>query len=176
VLFDAPLDARTFSRALDRALDAGDLDAARALARAGGDAWLARISRAALDAWPEPRAVSASLDEALAELRGEADAGLRPLRMVASLASTLGMLAAILALNHVGVPSGGLLALQAGLVQSLVVAQAVASVAMGGCTAMVVLMARALIRRHTKRLYDEAVRLIASLTAHAEGPEGTSAA
>lgn len=175
VLFAAPLDARLFGRALDRALDARDLDQARALARAGGDAWLARIARAGLDVWSEPRAVPGALDEALAELRDDADRGLGPLRMLASLASTLGMLAAILSLNGVGVPSGGLLALQAGLQQSMAVAGAVAAVAVGGCTAVVILVARAVIRRHTKRLYDEAVRLIASLTVHAGEGEGTSA-
>ncbi len=171
VLFTAPLDARTFARALDRALDAGDLAQARALARAADAAWLARIARAALDVWGEQRAVVAALDEALADLRGEADSGLLPLRMVASLASTLGMLAAILALNGVGVPHGGLVALQAGLAQRLAVAQAVASVAVGGSTAILVLLARGVVRRHTKRLYDEAVRLIASLTTHAGDPD-----
>lgn len=172
VLFDAPLDAHHFARALDRALDGGDLDQARALARAGGEAWLARVARAALDVWTEPRAVRGALDEVLAELREQANAGLLPLRMIASLGSTLGLLAAILALNHVGVRSGGLLALQAGLVQSLAVAQAVASVALGGSTAIVVLVARAVIRKHTKRVYDEAVRLIASLTARADEQMG----
>lgn len=172
VLFTAPLEARTFARALDRALDAGDLAQARALARAGDAAWLARIARAALDVWGDPRAVAAALDEALADLRGEADSGLLPLRMVASLASTLGMLAAILALNGVGVPHGGLIALQAGLAQSLAVAQAVASVALGGSTAILVLLARAVLRRHTKRLYDESLRLIATLTAQAGEPDG----
>jgi len=167
VLFTAPLDARLFGRALDRALDANDLDQARTLARAGGDAWLARIARAALDAWAEPATVSGVLDETLADLREDADSGLRPLRMIASLASTLGMLAAILGLNGVGVPSGGLLALQAGLQQSLAVGQAVASVAIGGATAVIVLLARAVVRRHTKRLYDEAVRLAAGLVVHA---------
>ena len=171
VLFTAPLDARTFARALDRALDSGDLAQARALARAGDAAWLARIARAALDVWGEQRAVVAALDEALADLRAEADSGLRPLRMVASLASTLGMLAAILALNGVGVPHGGLVALQAGLAQSLAVAQAVASVALGGSTAVLVLLSRGVVRRHTKRLYDESVRLIASLTTHAGEPD-----
>lgn len=168
VLFDVPLDARVYNRALDRALDAKDLDQARALARAGGDAWLARIARAGLDAWSEPRTVSGALDEALADLRDDADSGLRPLRMLASLASTFGLFAAILSLNGVGVPSGGLLGLEAGLLQRLAVGQAVVSVAIGGCTAIVVLVARAVIRRHTKRLYEESVRLIASLVAHVD--------
>ena len=174
IFFAAPLDARLFGRALDRALDAGDIEQARALARAGGGAWLARIARAALDVWAAPSTVTGALDEALADLRDDADSGLRPLRVVATLASTLGMLSAILALNGVGVRSGGLLALQAGLQQSLAVEQAVAAVALGGSTAVVLLVARAVVRRHTKRLYDDAVRLVASLIAHAGEKEGTS--
>jgi hypothetical protein len=71
------------------------------------------------------------------------------------------MLFAILSVNGVGAPKGGLLALQAGLVQSLALEQALSCVAVGGATAMVLLLSGAALRRQHKRLLDDLGRLSA---------------
>ena len=169
LFFVAPLEAVPFLRALQRCLDVGDLRGARALAEAGGPGWIAHAAAASLAAWPDPGAVGQRLEEVLADRRDDARAATRPLRAVASLSSCLGMLFAILSLNGVGGASGGLLALEAGLEQSLAVGRAVACVATGGATSLIVLAATGALRRQSRRLLEDLSRLSSALSVHVSG-------
>jgi hypothetical protein len=161
LFFEAPLAGSLFVRACVRYRNAGDLIGARALVVAGRPSWLARAFEEALGVGFDDRGAELRLEELTAELHDLGNASLRPIRGLASLSSSLGMLFAILSVNGVGAPKGGLLALQAGLVQSLALEQALSCVAVGGATAMVLLLSGAALRRQHKRLLDDLGRLSA---------------
>lgn len=175
LFFDAPLTASVFIRAAERFRSAENLVGARSLAAAGRPAWLAVALDAALGEGGSDRAADVRLDEAMTELRDVGDALLRPFRGLASLSSSLGMLFAILSLNGVGVPRNGLLSLQAGLVQTLALERAVSCVAVGGSTALVVLLSLAALRRQAHRIENDLARL-ASVFEASPGPVRSDAA
>ncbi len=170
LFFEAPLAVSVFVRAAERFLGAGDVGGARALATAGRPAWLAIALEAALGEGEDGDAQGGRdseirLEETIAELHDSAEALLRPFRALASLSSSLGMLFAILSLNGVGGPSDGLLALQAGLVQSLALERALSCVAVGGATALVVLLSLGTLRRQARRLAEDLDRLASVVAA-----------
>jgi hypothetical protein len=102
--------------------------------------------------------------ELLLELRDEASSRLRLLRVAATLASTMGLLGGILTLTHVTMPDAGLLALQAGAVERLVMQQAVATMAIGVGTSAVCFQALALLRPAAQRLIIQAQQLSSALS------------
>ncbi len=131
LLFTAPVSAALFE-ALSRALTAGNLAAARALARESARRWPSRVVLAALGAGGEdgPDAV----DTELSDLASKAEAQLGLIRVSATLGSTLGLLGAILAIQR-GFSGHGLLALRAGLAQQVALSEAVVHMAIGIGTA-----------------------------------------
>jgi len=167
--FEAPLTASVFVRACERYLRAGDLRGERALVEAGRTAWLARLYGAVLEGRSGPGVGGGGIEELAIDLRDSGERLLRPLRGFASLAASLGMLFAILSLNGVGVPKGGLLALQAGLVQTLSLEQALSCFAVGGATSGVALASVTALRRQLAALQrdlDVLMSVVDDVAAH----------
>lgn len=173
LFFDAPLTTAVFVRACERYARAGEVCGERALTEAGGAAWLARVYGAALESRSDPSAGGGGAEELAVDLRDSGERLIRPLRGLASLAAALGMLSAILSLNGVGVPKGGLLALQAGLVQKLSLEQALSCFALGGATSGVALASVTALRRQLARLRND-LDLLLTVVDGAVAHEGRS--
>jgi len=140
------------------ALASGDEAFARRLALAAPGRWGSRLVLAALD--PESGDRSESVASALADLRMEAGAQLGFIRVAATMASTLGLLGGILAIQR-GFSGQGLLALSAGLAQQVALSQALNHMALGIGTAAFCFSAFGLLRAAARDLLTQASQVAA---------------
>jgi len=140
---------------VDRSLRAGEIVQLRAFARAQPEAHVSAVLRAAFD--PEPER-----DEELAELvsglREQSAAGLRLLRVGATIASSLGLLVGILCIQRGFGEPAGLLALEAGLPEKLAMSQALFAMAIGVATSAVCFYALSLLRPAAQALIAQSAR------------------
>ena len=134
-------------RWLVRSIAQDDIEAPRAWARARPRAHVARVIESAL---VEDR--EHELRELLADLREEAVARLQLLRVAATLASTTGLLGGILSLAGGASQPAGLLALRAGEVERLAMAEALTTMAVGVALSALCFQALALLRPAAQKL------------------------
>jgi hypothetical protein len=139
-------------RWLLRSLDEGELDRPLAWARARPDSHVARVLAAALSAQPSELEVQ----ECLADVREEASARLRMLRVCATLSSTTGLLGGILALSRNGPEGAGLEALKAGGAERASMAEAIATMAIGVATSALCFQALAVLRPAAQKAVSQA--------------------
>jgi len=144
-------------RWLLRALDDGEREPARAWARALPSTHVARVLRASIED-DDAR----DLRETLLDLRAEAGARLRLLRVSATLASTLGLLGGILALAG-GAKRAGLDALRAGGAERTTMAEALATMAIGVATSALCFQALALLRPAAQKLIVQSEQIARAL-------------
>lgn len=134
-----------------RALERGAEEPLRQFALARPSTQLGRLLSAMLS---DHTGVAAR--EQLFDLRDEALVRLRLLRVCATIASTLGLLAGILALARANSDSRELLALQAGAAQRHALSEAIASMAIGVATSAFCFQALASLRTAAERMLLQA--------------------
>lgn len=155
--FDAALEAKPIQKAVDAMARAGDFDGLKALAaRLPQRSWIARVLTPATQAAPALEAVEVAVDEALVELKEAATDGLAALRVLTSLATTGGLLGAVLELSKGATPDHSLAALEAGLPQRIAFANAMNSMALGIATAIVCGVCLRALRRDAARIFNDA--------------------
>lgn len=163
VFFGAARFDKRLGDAILAHLREGELESARALAEGGGPMWDARISRAALDAHDQGIDVGAMVDEVMTDLRFQASAGLRSLRVLASIASASGLMGACV--EYVWLMNGdhGLSGLMAGRPQEMATARAILAVAIGFSVMIVALSARTQLGREGRALLTRANKTASAL-------------
>ena len=144
-------------------LRAGELARARALATGGGDAWEAQLGRMAIDAHNRGVDVGAMVEEVMADIRFQAAAGLRSLRVLASIGSASGLMGACVEYVWLMAGDHGLAGLMPGRPQELATARAIVSVAIGFSVMIVALAARARLGREGRVLLTRARKTAGAL-------------
>lgn len=162
LLFRAPLDTRTWLRALHAAVADGDRDGARALARVARPAWVAEIATRALSADPAERA---ELDELLSDYRYEAFRRLRALRILASVGTASGFFGAVLELIWLFSGDHGLAGLQAGRVERIALEGAALSVAIGIAVSVFAFVSLGILKRAAATLITDVQKTAVELSA-----------
>ena len=152
LFFVAPLGAREVRAAVREGLDSAATHTLRALADAGGQAWLARLARAASDAVAEQAPVDHAVEQAATELEFESVAGLSTLRALGLLGVALGLLGATWELIWMLTGDHGLLGLVAGLPEQVATRAAVQAVANGLAIGWVAFSFRPALSRRARRL------------------------
>lgn len=156
VFFGAARFDRRLGEAILAHLRAGELESARMLATGGGPGWEARLGRAAIDAHDRGVDVGAMVDEVMTDLRFQASAGLRSLRVLASIASASGLMGA--SVEYVWLMNGdhGLAGLMAGRPEEMATARGILAVAIGFSVMIVALSARTQLGREGRVLLTRA--------------------
>ena len=155
-------DAR-YSEALMASLRGGDVGRARALAAGGGPAWEARLARAGLEAYDGSMDVGAFVDEVMTDVRFQAGAGLRSLRVLGSIGSASGLMGACVEFVWLMAGDHGLSGLMAGRPQEMATARALLAVAIGFSVMIVALAARSQLGREGRVLLARSRKLAAAL-------------
>lgn len=154
-LYGAALVSDEALRWLIRQLETGDTDHPRAWAEQRSATFVGRVLRAAYgDADTE-----AQVNECLLDLRDEAGARLRILRVCATLASTLGLLGGIIVLAGGSASGGGLSALILGATQRAAMPEAIATMAIGVATSAFCFQALALLRPAAQKALMQAQQI-----------------
>ncbi len=156
VFFEAARHDRRLGDAILAHLRAGEIESAGALAAGGGPSWEARLGRAALDAHHAEMDVGAMVEEVMTDLRFQASAGLRSLRVLASIASASGLMGACV--EYVWLMNGdhGLAGLMAGRPEEMATGRAILAVAIGFSVMIVALSARTQLGREGRALLARA--------------------
>jgi len=149
LLFIAPVDTTPYLAAVGHALADGDLDEARDLARRGSPAWVPAVLELGLRDGSETEAGEGEADlfEQVAELRYMASRRIYPLRVFASLGTALGFLGALKEIIWMFSGDHGLLALKAGLVESIAMERAILAMALGIAISVFSLVALRIVKR-----------------------------
>lgn len=166
LFYEAPTTAQ-FLKVAQRRLQEGDLEAVRRMAEAAGSAWAGRVLRTGLEgpSWQEAAVEVSSL---LSDLRYEASQRLGMLRVSATIASTTGLLGAILALSS-GFSADGLVALKAGAMESAALRQSLLTMAIGVGLSGFCFYAFGLFRRAALDAVRDATRVARALEHALEG-------
>lgn len=172
VFFAAGRHDRRLGDAILASLRAGELERARALSAGGGPAWEARLGRAAFDALDRGVDVGATVDEVMAEVRYRASAGLRSLRVLASIGSASGLMGACVEYVWLMTGDHGLSGLMAGRPQEMATARAILAVAIGFSVMIVALSARAQLGREGRALLTRANKTARALDRWGQRREG----
>jgi len=137
-----------------------------AVAEACRPGWIAELAAAALRGLAEggPREGLAALGEAGLDLAGAAGRGLRALRVLASVATALGLLGAVLELGEIVAPEHGLRGLARGLVERTAIERGLLAMSIGVGTAIVAIASQ----RAFARAAGELVRDIRAISARLE--------
>lgn len=177
VFFGAARFDKRLGEAIVAHLRSGEIEQARALAIGGGPAWEARIGRAALDAHDRGVDVGATVDEVMRDVRFQSSAGLRSLRVLASIGSASGLMGACIEYVWLMTGDHGLAGLMAGLPQELATARGILAVAIGFSIMIVAFSARTQLGHEGKALLARANKTAGALDrwgrrqAEAEGAE-----
>ena len=165
LLYDAPA-GRAFIKALREHLEAEDMAALLVLAEVGRPAWAARVLDSGLRAgsWRE---ADAEMAELLGDLKYEGSRRLPMLRASATIASTTGLLGAILALAS-GFSGEGLTALKAGAAEGAALRESLVTMAIGIGLSGFCFFAFALLRRSALSSLREATLVARTLEQAAE--------
>lgn len=163
VFFEAGRFDKRLGEAILASLRAGETARARALAAGGGEAWEARIGRAAFDAYDRGVDVGATVEEVMGDVRYSASAGLRSLRVLASIASASGLMGACIEYVWLMTGDHGLAGLMAGRPQELATTRAILSVAIGFSVMIVALSARTQLGREGRALLARAKKTARAL-------------
>ncbi|MGF1467781.1 MAG: hypothetical protein ACFCGT_16780 [Sandaracinaceae bacterium] len=161
----AALDAAVFRRAVRRALLDGRRPDALRLARAARPAWVARVVEPLLEPGASEEGRANASDERRHDLEADAVRGLRALRVLATSASALGFLGAILMLRWMAAGDHGLLALAAGKVESIAIGNAATSIALGIATSGFALGALAVLQRAARDVVRDMRRVATDVEA-----------
>lgn len=165
------IDAALMRRALLGLLAAGRADRAAALALSARPALVIEPVLALLDpSLPDDERLGA-LDERLVDLEQRATERLRPLRVLATLASAVGFIGAFLEIRWIFAGDHGLLRLQAGLVESLGLSRAFLSIAIGIATSSLGIGVYMLLAKRARALIADGRRLVASVEEALEARE-----
>lgn len=162
LLVVAPLDAKAFLRVLGGCLEAGDREAALALARRGGKAFVARLCATWLAASTRVKAEADSL-ELVGELEHQASRGLYASRVLSRMASPMGFMVALFEMGLAFQGGQGLVALQRGLAASMGLERALLALSIGMGTSLLGFVATDILHRHTRALkadMDRALQLL----------------
>lgn len=157
LLFRAPVSAE-LTRTLTEALASGRSDLALRVAKELPECWASRVVIEASPADGTDRAELAAT--CLADLRVEAEARLGLIRVSATLASTMGLMAGILAIQR-GFSGHGLLALSQGLAQRVAMSEALTHMAIGIGTAAFSFAAFGLLRKAARDGLSQASQVAA---------------
>lgn len=155
------LDAATSDEAVRwilRTIEQGEQRLLASWAEASPCSHVGRVLQAGLGA----EANNGELRETLLDLREEASARLRLLRVAATLASTVGLLGGILALAG-GTERAGLSALKAGGAERATFAEAIATMAIGVATSALCFQAIASLRPAAQKLIAQAEQVARAL-------------
>ena len=158
-------------------LRAGEIERAHGLAAGGGPAWEARIGRAALDAHERRVDIGAMVDEEMTDIRFQASAGLRSLRVLGSIASASGLMGACVEYVWLMTGDHGLAGLMAGRPQEMATTRAILAVAIGFAVMIVALSARTQLGREGRALLTRTKKTARALDrwGHRGGGEGQGA-
>ena len=142
-------------RWLLRELETRKIEHPRAWAEQRSHTYVGRVLRAAFDDTDSETEVN----ECLLDLRDEAGARLRMLRVCATLASTLGLLGGIIVLARSNAFGGGLSALILGAKQRAAMPEAIATMAIGVATSAFCFQALALLRPAAQKALMQAQQI-----------------
>jgi hypothetical protein len=140
---------------VEGSMQARELAQLRAFARAQPEAHVSAVLRAAFE--PDPEG-DQDLAELVSWLREQSAARLRVVRVGATIASSLGLLVAIVCIQRGFGEPAGLLALEAGLPQKLAMSQALFAMGIGVATSAVCFYALALLRPAAQALIAQSAR------------------
>ena len=155
LLLAAPISADA-ARWLTESLSRGELGVVRRWSLLRSPTYVAQVLSTGLSERAE--SPEEGLAELLLDLKDAATKRLMLLRASATLASSLGLLAAIVAIRHGFGGDSGLLALQAGLAERLSIAHALWSMAVGVGTSAVCFFALSIFRRRAWELVAQSRR------------------
>ena len=161
LLFLAPAGP-SFVEALSHEIDAGNGARVASLVRALPGCWVSRL--VTMSDENELEHGVERIEIALADLRLEAQMRLPLLRVSATLSSTLGLLAGILAIQR-GFSGKGLLSLSAGLAQQIALNEALTHMAIGMGTAAFCFAAFAIFRQASRVVLSQLAHIAARLRA-----------
>lgn len=168
LFFVAPLPVRPLRRMLESRVRRGDLTRALALAEHARPAWIAEAAAAVLRARVRGKDPLSAVEPMLLDLHYEAGRGLWAIRVLATIASAMGLLGALAALMNLLYGDHGLTGLVRGLPERLAFERALLSMLIGMSTAGVCLYAWRLLRRRARRLLDD-VREVTDALVEAPG-------
>jgi hypothetical protein len=177
LLFEAPLDAGAFIGALQTALEAGQVDLARALAAACAPAWPARLATIALaDRHADHRdAAGAEPPLTLEEAHGDLEQLLWKDRdsivALGRIASPLAFIGVIIEAGTAFSGGDGLVALQRGLAASIALQRSLLMFALGVSTTLVCLTAAAIVQRQATGLRRDLDRVVSVMVQFARRSE-----
>ncbi|MBK8169303.1 MAG: MotA/TolQ/ExbB proton channel family protein [Sandaracinaceae bacterium] len=155
--FRAPLDAKPIVAKMEELIQRRAFDELRAFAAKLGDAsWIGIVIRRAAQHAPKLDDVENAVDETLMDLKQEALKGLLTLRVLTSLATTAGLLGAVLELTRGATKDTSLASLEAGLFARLAFSNAMSSMALGIATAIVCGVSLRMFRRDAVKVFNEA--------------------
>lgn len=157
------VDAALLRRALVRLLAADRADRAAQLALAARPALVIEPVLALLDPGLPNDERLGELDERLVDLEQRATERLRPLRVLATLASAVGFIGAFLEIHWIFAGDHGLMGLQAGLVESVGLSRAFLSIALGIGTSSLGIAAYTLLAKRARALIADGRRLVGSV-------------
>ncbi len=140
--------------------------------KGGGEAWEARIGRAALEAHDRGVDVGATVDEVMGDVRYRASAGLRSLRVLASIGSASGLMGACIEYVWLMTGDHGLSGLMAGRPQELATTRAILAVAIGFSVMIVALSARTQLGREGRALLGRANKTAQALDRWGQRAQG----
>jgi len=177
LLFIAPVDTAPYLAAVGHALADGDLDEARDLARRGSPGWVPAVLELGLgdgdgsddEADTESGEGDHDLFEQVAEFRYLASRRIYPIRVFASLGTALGMLGALKELIWMFSGDHGLLALKAGLVESIAMQRAILAMALGIAISIFSLVALQIVKRAAMALMRDIAQANDLLDKHGYG-------
>lgn len=153
--FVAPLPARPLRRRLEAHLRRGDVQGALALAERARPAWVGMAAADILHALARGEDPLPVAETTLLDWHAEAGRGLWAIRVLATVASALGLLGALWALIGFLYGNHGVAGLMEGLPERLAFEQALLSMLIGMCTAGVCLYAWRLLGRRARRLVKD---------------------
>ncbi len=171
LLFIAPVDTAPYLAAVGHALADGDLAEARDLARRGSPGWVPAVLELGLRDGSEPESGEGDHDlfEQVAEFRYLASRRIYPIRVFASLGTALGMLGALKELIWMFSGDHGLLALKAGLVESIAMERAILAMALGIAISIFSLVALQIVKRAAMALMRDVAQANDLLDQHGYG-------
>ncbi|MGE0792352.1 MAG: hypothetical protein AB7S26_42150 [Sandaracinaceae bacterium] len=161
--FRAPIDVPPFRRAIVRLARRRDKETLLALVRDALPAWPATCVIPLVDPAHPQDEVDVDVEERLMDVEELATRGMRSLRASATIASGLGFIGAAIQIWWIWSGEHGLAALEAGRVESVGIARAVLSIALGLAGSSLALGSWTVLRNAARDRISECRRVVSSL-------------
>ena len=164
LLFEAPLDIRSFLGALQTAIDAREFALARSLAAACAPAWAARLAAVGLSDSTTKDGATIAFEEVHAELEQALSKDRDSILALGRMASPLAFIGVIVEAGTALGGGEGLIGLQRGLAASIALRHALLMFSLGVATTLVCVTAVSIIQRQAASLRRDLERVSTAIS------------